>query len=168
MSVNNNTQHVVNSIHSYRDARSAIESLRKAIQYHNYRYYVEKSPIISDRDYDELCEELQQLERKFPRVHSSLARSGKPSQGMRAAHHHYVTVYTGPECGRTWQVEEFLANHGIPYSVVEVTGKSNMIETLCDCADGKRTAPIIAVGDEVIAGFEPRELERILARHFQR
>ena len=79
-----------------------------------------------------------------------------------------VTVYTGPECGTTEQVEEFLENHGIAYTVVDLTGKPDLIEKICKKAHGKRTAPIIAIGDEVVAGFEPHELEQLLQKRFRK
>lgn len=47
-------------------AKKEIEKLRKAIRFHNYKYYVESNPIISDAEYDQLMENLQQLEEKFP------------------------------------------------------------------------------------------------------
>jgi glutaredoxin len=73
-----------------------------------------------------------------------------------------VIVYTGPECGKTDQMEKFLDNHGFTYTVVNLTGKPDMIEKICKKAEGKRTAPIIAIGDEVLAGSEPHELEQVL------
>ncbi|MBS3792440.1 NAD-dependent DNA ligase LigA, partial [Candidatus Bipolaricaulota bacterium] len=48
------------------EAREALESLREAIRYHNYRYYVENDPVISDYEYDQLMRDLQALEDKFP------------------------------------------------------------------------------------------------------
>ncbi len=43
-----------------------IEELKKQINYHNYRYYVLDDPIISDAEYDQLMEELIELEKKYP------------------------------------------------------------------------------------------------------
>jgi DNA ligase (NAD+) len=43
-----------------------MEELRKAINYHNYRYYVLDDPEISDAEYDALFRELQQLEEAYP------------------------------------------------------------------------------------------------------
>ena len=40
----------------------AIEKLRDEIRHHDELYYVENSPDISDREYDELLERLQKLE----------------------------------------------------------------------------------------------------------
>ena len=48
------------------EARKRAEELRKAIEYHNYRYYVLDDPEISDAEYDERMEELHTLEETFP------------------------------------------------------------------------------------------------------
>ncbi|GAB7014359.1 NAD-dependent DNA ligase LigA [Halolamina salina] len=50
---------------SAEDAREQAEQLREAIRYHDYRYYVENDPVISDRAYDELFERLEELEGAF-------------------------------------------------------------------------------------------------------
>lgn len=47
-------------------AKKRMEELRKAIHYHNYRYYVLDSPEISDAQYDALFRELEELERAYP------------------------------------------------------------------------------------------------------
>ena len=54
------------SIESKGEAQDAVEKLREAIRYHNYRYYVLADPVISDADYDELMQKLEALEQKFP------------------------------------------------------------------------------------------------------
>src|SRR5260370_1375541 len=46
--------------------RKEIEELRKQIEYHNYKYYVEAAPEISDREFDRLMQRLQELENKNP------------------------------------------------------------------------------------------------------
>ncbi len=53
------------------DAERAVEELRRAIRYHNYRYYVLDDPVISDAEYDALMRQLQELEAKFPDLQSS-------------------------------------------------------------------------------------------------
>jgi DNA ligase (NAD+) len=45
-----------------------IEELRKEIRYHNYRYYVLDSPVVSDAEYDRLMRELQELEAAHPEL----------------------------------------------------------------------------------------------------
>ena len=47
-------------------AKAKIESLRKEITDHNYRYYVLDDPIIPDAEYDRLMRELQSLEEHYP------------------------------------------------------------------------------------------------------
>ncbi len=47
------------------EAESEIELLREAVRYHDYRYYVENDPVISDAAYDELFDVVQRLEDEF-------------------------------------------------------------------------------------------------------
>jgi DNA ligase (NAD+) len=47
-------------------ARARAEELQRQINYHNYRYHVLDSPVISDYEYDRLLRELQELEREYP------------------------------------------------------------------------------------------------------
>ncbi len=53
-----------------------IDELRRLIEHHNYKYYVDDSPEISDREFDVLLEELKQLEARFP----ELAVPNSPTQ----------------------------------------------------------------------------------------
>ena len=46
--------------------KNEIESLRKTIHEHDYKYYVKNSPSISDREYDSLYYRLKELEGKYP------------------------------------------------------------------------------------------------------
>ncbi len=48
------------------EAQKRIASLGEQIRRHDYLYYVLAQPEISDRDYDQLYTELEQLERQFP------------------------------------------------------------------------------------------------------
>ncbi|MCE5187459.1 MAG: NAD-dependent DNA ligase LigA [Planctomycetaceae bacterium] len=48
------------------DIRKHIEQLRTSIERHDYLYYVENQPEISDRQYDKLFEELRRLEAERP------------------------------------------------------------------------------------------------------
>jgi DNA ligase (NAD+) len=47
-------------------AAKKIRSLRKEINHHNYKYYVENNPEISDFEFDHLLKELEKLEDEFP------------------------------------------------------------------------------------------------------
>ncbi|MCL2562207.1 MAG: NAD-dependent DNA ligase LigA, partial [Rikenellaceae bacterium] len=46
--------------------KERIEQLRDALNRHNYKYYVENAPEISDRQFDALMHELQELESRHP------------------------------------------------------------------------------------------------------
>ncbi len=50
------------------DARRRVDELRQQIHYHNYRYYVLDSPVISDAQYDALLQELRDLEAAYPEL----------------------------------------------------------------------------------------------------
>ncbi|OGW01205.1 MAG: DNA ligase (NAD(+)) LigA [Nitrospinae bacterium RIFCSPLOWO2_01_FULL_39_10] len=45
-----------------------LEKLREEINYHNHRYYILDSPVISDAEYDRLFKKLQELENNFPHL----------------------------------------------------------------------------------------------------
>ena len=46
--------------------RERIEELRRQLELHNYKYYVENNPEISDFEFDTMMRELQDLEREHP------------------------------------------------------------------------------------------------------
>ena len=46
--------------------RERIEELRRQLEYHNHKYYVENDPSISDFEFDALMRELQRLEEAHP------------------------------------------------------------------------------------------------------
>ena len=50
------------------DIKGRIERLRREIEFHNYRYYVLDSPVISDAEYDMLFRELKELEASHPEL----------------------------------------------------------------------------------------------------
>ncbi len=57
-----------------------IEELRKEIRYHNYRYHVLDSPVVSDAEYDRLMRELRELEA----AHPELVTPDSPTQRVGA------------------------------------------------------------------------------------
>ena len=50
------------------DVRTRIAELRQQINFHNYRYHVLDSPVVSDAAYDKLVAELRQLEAEHPEL----------------------------------------------------------------------------------------------------
>jgi DNA ligase (NAD+) len=53
------------------DAEARIRELRASIRHHDYLYYVQDRPEISDDAYDRLFQELKKLEQDFPELRSS-------------------------------------------------------------------------------------------------
>ncbi len=74
-----------------RGDKDRIDELRRLINHHNYLYYVEAKPQISDREFDKLLEELRQLESAHPEwitPDSPTQRvGGQPLEGFRTVRH---------------------------------------------------------------------------------
>jgi DNA ligase (NAD+) len=60
-----------------KQARDETDKLRKLINHHNYKYYIENDPDISDRKYDELFQRLLELEKQFPEFKSDVSPTQK-------------------------------------------------------------------------------------------
>ena len=71
--------------------RQQVEELRQLIEHHNYKYYVEDSPEISDLEFDRLLEQLKKLEALHPELvtpDSPTQRvGGQPIEGFRQVSH---------------------------------------------------------------------------------
>ncbi len=78
------------------EAKKRIDELRKALHYHNYRYYVLDDPIISDSEYDSLLIELKELEEKFPEFYDenspTVKVGGKPLNKFDKVEHRIPMV----------------------------------------------------------------------------
>ncbi len=74
-----------------KEAAQKIKELRKEINHHNYKYYVENNPEISDYEYDQLLKELEKLEGKFPDLITSDSPTqrvgGEPLDGFQTVEH---------------------------------------------------------------------------------
>lgn len=72
-------------------AAKRILELRKLIRYHNRRYYVDNDPEISDREFDELLRELEELERRLPALDDPNSPThrvgGEPLEGFESFRH---------------------------------------------------------------------------------
>ncbi len=72
-------------------ARESVQHLRRAIEEHNYRYYILDEPSVPDAEYDRLLRSLQELEATYPqliRPDSPTQRVGaKPSESFVSVEH---------------------------------------------------------------------------------
>jgi len=73
------------------EAKKKIGKLREEINLHNFKYYVENNPVISDYEFDQLLKELEKLESDFPELiapDSPSQRVGEqPSEGFETVEH---------------------------------------------------------------------------------
>jgi DNA ligase (NAD+) len=67
------------------------EELRRLIDLHNYKYYVEAKPEISDREFDKLLDELKKIETDHPELQTPDSPTqrvgGQPIEGFRTVKH---------------------------------------------------------------------------------
>src|SRR5947208_2255127 len=61
--------------------KDRVAELRRLIEHHNRKYYVDAAPEISDREFDRLLEELQKLEK----AHPELVTPDSPTQRVGGA-----------------------------------------------------------------------------------
>ena len=62
------------------DERARLDDLRRVLNYHGYRYYVQDDPEISDQEYDAMMRELRGIEERHPEWHTP----DSPSQRVGA------------------------------------------------------------------------------------
>ena len=76
---------------SRREAEKRVTELREEIRRHDHAYYVLTEPVISDREYDKLFDELKRLEAEYPDLVTADSPSqrvgGQPLKGFRQVTH---------------------------------------------------------------------------------
>ncbi len=74
-----------------KDIEKQIAKLRRALEHHNYLYFVKNAPEISDQEYDRLMKELIELEKTHPAFaypnSPSQRVGGKPVSAFRSVGH---------------------------------------------------------------------------------
>jgi len=95
---------------SHAQASRRISELRRQIEYHEKKYYVENNPQISDFEFDELVRELEELERRFPDLitpESPTQRVGeKPVEGFPTVAHR-LPMLSLDNCYTVEELREF-------------------------------------------------------------
>ena len=88
------------------DEKARIMQLRDELHQHNYRYYVENSPVIPDQEFDFLMHELQDLEAKHPELFD--ANSPTQRVGSDLNNEFETVVHTRPmlSLGNTYNRQE--------------------------------------------------------------
>jgi DNA ligase (NAD+) len=96
---------------SERDAKKQVSKLRKAIDFHDYRYYIKNDPVISDCVYDQLFKRLQRLEKTFPALdipYSPTKRVGGPALDSLKKIKHKAPLLSLHSVGQKKEVNQFL------------------------------------------------------------
>jgi len=105
-------------------AKAEIEQLMKVLNHHNYLYYVQNSPEISDYDFDQILQSLEKLEIEFPEFTSENSPTkrvgGDLTKKFQAVAHRYPML----SLSNTYSEEEIVdwenrikksINEGIEY-----------------------------------------------------
>lgn len=94
------------------DIFQRIHFLRKTLEEHNYHYYVEARPLISDQAFDQMLKELEQLEARHPEFDDANSPTrrvgGAITRNFQNAPHEYPML----SLGNTYtlgEVEEFIS-----------------------------------------------------------
>ncbi len=100
-----------------------IKTLREAIDYHDYLYYVKNKPKISDATYDKLFQRLHELEEAFPKLQSPNSPThrvgAKPMDKLKKINH------TRPMLSLNAALEERKVKNFADFIRRKVNGKKN-------------------------------------------
>ncbi len=84
---------------NFEEAKNRIEALSKALHQHNHAYYSLSNPVISDFEFDQLLQELIQLEQQFPELLSENSPSqrvgGSITKNFQTVAHRYPMMSLG-------------------------------------------------------------------------
>lgn len=108
-------------------AQERIEKLRKEIETHNYKYYVLDSPDISDYEFDQLLNELDTLEKKYPEFITPDSPTQRVGSDLTAEFRQYEHKYPMLSLANTYSEEEL---RDFIERVTKVAGRE--VEYVCE------------------------------------
>ena len=86
--------------------KERILELRRILEYHNARYYIDNAPEISDREFDELMHELEELEGRFPEMYDPNSPTQRVGQDINREFVQVEHRYPMLSLGNTYSEEE--------------------------------------------------------------
>ena len=86
--------------------RERIEELRRRLELHNFKYYVENAPEISDFEFDAMMRELQELERAHPEFEDPNSPSVRVGSDLTAEFRTVRHRYPMLSLGNTYSLDE--------------------------------------------------------------
>ncbi len=69
----------------YTSPSTFVEEIRKALQFHEYRYYVLNDPLLSDHEYDKLYKQLEKVEKEHPELISTASPTQRVGSSLNAS-----------------------------------------------------------------------------------
>lgn len=75
-----------------------------------------------------------------------------------------VRIFSQPACPACNDVKEYLKKRGVEYEDLDVTSNRDALNEMIQ-VHKVRVTPLILIGDERLIGFDPVELDKMLARH---
>lgn len=92
-------------------ARKRIELLREELNYHNYKYYIENQPEISDLEFDQKMQELADLEKQYPEFVDPSSPTMRVGSDLSEEFEQVPHKYPMLSLGNTYSEEELLDFH---------------------------------------------------------
>jgi len=105
-----------------------IEALRREINEHNRRYYVDNSPVISDYDFDMLLKQLEKLEHDYPEFDDPLSPTHRVGSDLTKDFEKVPHIYPMLSLANTYSVDDVDAWLGrvleaVPGGEVDIVGE---------------------------------------------
>lgn len=88
------------------DAKERIERLRDELNRHNHNYYVLNAPTISDKDFDMLMKELEQLEKEHPELYDEASPTQRVGSDLTGGFEHVVHERPMMSLSNTYSIGE--------------------------------------------------------------
>ena len=88
------------------EIKEKIEHLRQELNEHKYNYYVLNAPVISDREFDRMMEELQQLEKEYPQYSDPNSPTQRVGNDINKAFTQVKHKYPMLSLGNTYTIDE--------------------------------------------------------------
>lgn len=87
-------------------AKEKIYSLREELHRHNHNYYVLNSPVISDKDFDMMMKELEDMEKQFPEFADPLSPTQRVGSDLTKGFEHVIHERPMMSLSNSYSIEE--------------------------------------------------------------
>lgn len=88
------------------EALKRITALREELHRHNYHYYIQNSPMISDKEFDMLLKDLENLEKEFPEFYDPLSPTQRVGSDLTKGFEHVTHDRPMMSLSNSYSIEE--------------------------------------------------------------